>query len=191
MTGRTHDAIAFASLITIATFYPPARLNLATASACIVANIVGGTLPDIDQASNRLWDLLPFGDNIGSVVRRIFMGHRTITHSLIGVFIFTSLFLFAIPKIFNSDYINGDLIFWALEIGYISHLFGDALTKDGLPLFFPFPIKIGIPPFRFMRITAGSWVENLIVLPGTAFYIFWFIGRYQSHVNELLKMIIS
>lgn len=191
MTGRTHDAIAFASLITVATIYPPATLNLATLSAAVVANIIGGTLPDIDQATNRLWDLLPFGDNMGKVFRRVFMGHRTLTHSLLGVFLVTTLLQFIIPKLFNPEYIDGQIIFASIMIGYISHLLGDAVTKEGLPLFFPLKMQIGFPPFRFLRITAGDWIENLIILPGTAFYIFWFIGRYQSQVSSLLRLAIK
>jgi len=57
MTGRTHDAIAFASLVTVAVLNPPVSLNVATATAAIVGNIIGATLPDIDQSTNRLWDL--------------------------------------------------------------------------------------------------------------------------------------
>jgi len=186
MTGRTHDAIAFASLITIATLNPPESLNLATASAAVVVNIVGGTLPDIDQASNRLWDLLPFGERLAKVFKKIFMGHRTLTHSFLGMFIFINIFWFAIPKLFNPEFINGEIIFTSLVIGYISHIVADATTRDGLPLFFPLKIKIGFPPLKFLRIKAGGWVENLIILPGTAGYIFWFIGKNQEDFLTLI-----
>lgn len=188
MTGRTHDAIAFASLITIATLYPPASLNLSTAAAAVVGNIVGGTFPDIDQASNRLWDMLPFGDNMGKVFRRVFMGHRTLTHSFLGIFIFTNLFQFVIPRLFNPAFIDGQILFYSIMIGYISHLLGDAVTKEGLPLLFPLNIKFGIPPVRFLRLTAGGWIENLVILPGTAFYIFWFIGKNQPAFLHLIKL---
>jgi len=190
MTGRTHDAIAFASLITIATLNQPTTLNLATLTSCVVANIVGGTLPDIDQASNRLWNMLPFGDHISKVLSKIFMGHRTFTHSIIGFLFFYYSLQFLIPKLLNPAYINGELVFISFLIGYVSHLIGDAVTKEGLPLLFPLKIKFGFPPLRFLRITAGNWIENLIILPGTAAYIFWFIGKYQHQVTQLLAKVI-
>ncbi len=76
-----------------------------------------------------------------------------------------------------------------MMIGYISHLIGDAVTKEGLPLLFPIKWHFGFPPFRFLRITAGNWIENLIVLPGTAAYIFWFIGSHQDEFLALLRKI--
>ena len=72
MTARTHDAFAFASLVTVAAFIPPASLNLLTLFAAIVGNIVGALISDMDQAGNRLWDLLPAGDTIGKIFRRVF-----------------------------------------------------------------------------------------------------------------------
>jgi len=190
MTARTHDAIAFASLLTLAAYNPPESLNLATAGAAIVVNIVGGTLPDIDQASNRLWDLLPYGDQVGKILRHLFMGHRTITHSILGVFLVTNISWFLIQNTLNSNFVNPDLIFFSFMIGYISHLAGDSLTKDGLPLLFPIKIKIGFPPIKAFRITAGSWIENFVILPGVAGYIFWFIGKNQEGVLALLRLII-
>lgn len=54
MTGRTHDLISFASLLTVASFYPPTSLNLTTTVACLVSSVVGALVPDMDQATNRL-----------------------------------------------------------------------------------------------------------------------------------------
>lgn len=189
MTGRTHDAMAFACLVTIATLNPPESLNVATMGAAIIANIVGGTLPDIDQASNRLWDLLPGGNYLGKIFKNLFLGHRTLTHSFLGVFIVFNLFQLIFLKIFNPEYINGQLIFASFMIGYISHLFGDIVTKDGLPLLFPLKISFGIPPLKFLRIKAGGFLENFVILPGIAAYIFWFIGHFQSEVISLIMLI--
>lgn len=191
MTGRTHDAIAFASLITAATLFPPARLNLATAGAAVVGNIVGGTLPDIDQASNRLWDLLPFGDEIAKVAKKIFMGHRNLTHSILGVVLVNALLKFVLPMAINPVYININILYISIMIGYLSHLLADSVTKEGLPLLFPLKFKFGFPPLKFLRITTGKWVENLIVLPGVAFYIFWFFGRNQAQVLSLVRLIVN
>jgi len=189
MTGRTHDAIAFASLITVSVANPPESLNVATATAAIVANIVGATMPDIDQATNKLWKFLPGGDYLGKILRRAFMGHRNLTHSFVGIFLVYKLLEFALPRLLNPQYVDWKIIFLAMMIGYTSHLIGDFITKDGLPLLFPLEWKFGFPPIAAFRITSGNWIENIIVLPGTAAYIFWFIGSNQGEFIKLLKLI--
>jgi len=189
MTARTHDAIAFASLVTIATLSPPNSLNIPTLGAALVGNIVGSLIPDMDQASNRLWDLLPMGEHLGKIFRKIFLSHRTLSHSLLGLFLIANVLYFLLPKFLNPNYVNAQTVFAAMMIGYISHLFADSLTKEGLPLLFPLKINIGIPPMKFLRITTGSWVENFLVLPGTAAYIFWFIGKNQTQIIEIIKLV--
>lgn len=191
MTGRTHDAIAFASLITIATFYPPDSMNLATASAAIVGNIVGSTIPDLDQAGNRLYKLLPAGQYLGKILRKFFLGHRTLSHSILGLILFNYVTKFLLNIFLNPSYINLNIVYIAIMIGYVSHLLGDAITKEGIPIFFPLKIKIGFPPVEGLRITTGKFIENIIILPGVAAYIFWFIGRYQQQVFSLIKLINS
>jgi membrane-bound metal-dependent hydrolase YbcI (DUF457 family) len=51
-------------------------------------------------------------------------------------------------------------------IGVVSHILFDLPTKAGVPLLWPLKWCFGIPPFRFMRITSGKFVENWIVFPG-------------------------
>ena len=88
MTGRTHDAIGFSVLVVAASYYPPSSLTIYTLFGALVGNVVGSYLPDIDQATNRLWDMMPLGEVTGRVFRNLFLKHRTITHSLLGLFIF-------------------------------------------------------------------------------------------------------
>src|SRR3990167_6754525 len=105
MTARTHDAFAFASLITAAVYYPPQSLNLATLFTSFVGNVIGSLIPDMDQASNRLWDLLPAGNFLGKIFRRLFISHRSISHSLLGGYILYRLLVIVLPILFNTDYI--------------------------------------------------------------------------------------
>ena len=189
MTGRTHDAIAFASLITVTAINPPETLNVLTAVAAVVGSIIGATLPDLDQSTNRLWDFLPGRDYAGKLLRPLFLGHRNLTHSILGVYLVYHIMGFVLPRILNPDYINSGIVYTAMMIGYISHLVGDAVTKEGLPLLFPFKWRFGVPPLSAFRITTGKWIENLIILPGTAAYVFWFIGNNQGKFLELLKLI--
>lgn len=189
MTARTHDAFAFASLITVAVFFPPAALNIPTLITALVANIIGSLIPDMDQASNRLWDLLPAGDRLAKVFRKVFLKHRTITHSVLGLYLMYAFLSWVLPKLLNPSYIYSDVVLVSMMVGYISHLIADSLTKDGLPLLFPLQWSFGFPPFRFLRITTGTWVEYWLILPLVGAYIFWFIGRYQNQFVSLLGLL--
>jgi len=190
MTARTHDAIAFASLITVASLNPPESLNLFTVGAAVVGNVIGATIPDLDQAGNKLYKLLPGGNYLGKLLRRLFLGHRAFSHSILGFYVMSLIIQLITMRLLNPNYVNAKLVFDAMMIGYISHLVADMFTKDGLPLLFPLPFRFGIPPISAFRITTGSWIENLVVLPGTAAYIFWFIGRNQQQILEILRSLV-
>ena len=146
--SKTHNLIALASLLTLAVYYPPATLNIATVCVCFIGNVVGSLMPDMDQAANDLWDMLPAGNLIGKILRTILVGHRTISHSIVGTLLTYKILLVLTPKILNSSYINTSLVIASVMIGVISHILADSLTKEGIPLFFPITIKIGIPSAR-------------------------------------------
>ncbi len=189
MTARTHDAVAFSALVTLAAFYPPSSLNVPTLFTSLVANIVGSLIPDMDQAGNRLWDLLPSGNLLGRVFRKLFLSHRTLSHSFLGIFLTYKIFEWLLPKILNPNYLDIKIVFWSLMVGYVSHLAADAITKEGIPLLFPIPVKIGFPPLSFLRVKTGSWVENFVILPGVAIYLFWFVGGHQKQLLSIIKLL--
>ena len=74
-------------------------------------------------------------------------------------------------------------------IGFISHLIADSLTKEGIPLFFPFKMKIGIPPVSFMRITTGGFIENVLILPVIAIYLIWLVNTKKEILLSVLKLL--
>ena len=179
MISRTHSVGALALLLTIEAYFPAAGLNISTIAVALVANEIGSLLPDIDQASNRLWDLLPGGNLLGKIFKNLFLSHRTLSHSLVGLFLIYKGSGWLIYKLFNPLFVNPTIIFWALMIGYMSHLFLDSITEEGLPLLFPIKWKIGFPPFKKLRIKTGHWMENWIIFPGIIGYILWLIlARY-------------
>src|SRR3972149_10273116 len=191
MTSRTHDLIAFASLLTVASLNPPTQLNISTTISCLVGSVVGALAPDMDQATNRLWDLLPAGNLVGKLLRNLMLRHRTISHSLLGIFLFYKLLDFAIPKLLNPAYVNGQLVIAAVMIGLVSHIAADMFTKEGVPILFPITVKVGIPPFEVLRITTGKFVENFIVFPGVLAYIFWLVVERREVFVSLVKLIES
>ena len=91
--------------------------------------IVGATLPDIDI--------------------RLGIKHRTITHSLLMLFI--STLLFALINI-NVGFILG--------LNYLIHLLLDSCTKMGVPFFYPFNKKC----YGFKFLKTGDQMDYLISL---------------------------
>ncbi len=187
MLSRTHDLFAFESLVVAAIYFPLEQISLVTVLVVVVANIVGALLPDIDQASNRLWDLLPGGDFIGEVVKDLFLSHRTISHSALGVVLVYQLINWLIPIIFNPNFVDSGYVVAAVMIGYGSHLILDSLTEEGLPLLFPLKVKFGIPPIRSWRIKTGKWFENWVVFPSIAITTIWFLSQNWKSLIGLVK----
>ena len=189
MTARTHDIIAFGALITAATYFPPNELNISTTFAGLIGSVVGALIPDMDQATNRLWDLLPAGNFFGKIFRNIMLQHRTISHSLLGTYLLYKLLLFVTPKLLNPAYINIQLVVTAVMIGFISHLAADMLTKEGIPLFFPIPLKIGFPPIEALRIPTGKFFEKFIIFPAVVAYLVYFVTIKRETLVSLVKLI--
>jgi inner membrane protein len=189
MTARTHDLIAFGSLLTIASYYPPSSLNVSTLITCLVGNIVGALLPDTDQSTNRLWDLLPVGNTLGRLFRKLMLNHRTISHSLLGIYIIYKITSIVVPKIFNPVNINTDLVILSIMVGFVSHIAADSLTKEGIPLFFPIKFKIGIPPIELFRMTTGKLMEKFIIFPAVVTYILWLAYFKKDIFLDLVKLI--
>jgi len=67
-----------------------------------------------------------------------------------------SVFLFLATILIWNDLYRGEII-GLLTIGYGLHLLGDFVTKDGIPLIWPFSNKVGLKLFR-----TGSTVEGVI-----------------------------
>lgn len=189
MTARTHDVIAFASLVTVAAYFPPASLTIYTLFASVIGNIAGALIPDMDEGGNRLWGLVPYGNSVGRVLSQIFYKHRTITHSLLGLFLVYKGLEWLIPKLANSNFIDSRILVASIVIGYLSHLIADGFTKEGLPLLFPLTFKFGIPPISALRITTGSWVEKFIVFPGVGIYLLWFIHLHSDILLQILQLV--
>jgi inner membrane protein len=191
VVAKTHNLVAFAALLTATVYYPPDKLTLATLILALVANVVGSLLPDIDQASNRLWDLLPGGDGLGKILKNIFLSHRTLSHSILGIYLVYKIVYWLLPKLFNPNFVDYQTIAIALLIGYMSHLAADGITEEGLPLLFPLKIKFGFPPIKSWRIKTGKWFEKYVVFSGVIVYLLGLILSKWMVILNILKMNIG
>lgn len=168
MTGKSHLTIG---VVTYASLWlhplGPVRAPLlggsalwAALPAALLAVAFGALLPDIDHPDGMLAHetvlgvpiLKPFAWGIGAV-----FGHRGPTHSLLALL--AILALGGWPALPWAALNLGWLVGW----GYASHLAADALTKSGIPLFWPLRVRVGFPPLRALRFTTGTWPEGLIV----------------------------
>ncbi|AJF62409.1 MAG: Membrane-bound metal-dependent hydrolase [archaeon GW2011_AR20] len=89
--------------------------------------VLAGSLPDIDHTKSRIGRKL----FIISWIINFFFGHRRLIHSII----FASILSLVIKMVFNEYWIP-------FYIGYLSHLFLDVLTKQGLYIFYPSNFKL-------------------------------------------------
>jgi len=176
MTGRTHDLAAFTALTLYMVYQPIPQMSLATAFTAFGGNMIGGLLPDIDDAGADIWDKIRGGSILGKIIKPLIGGHRMISHSLFGMaiigFILDKL-LMATNSVFIVD---THIVWWSVMLGYLSHLFTDSITKEGVPWLFPLPVRFGFPPLKKFRMkTDGIW-EKLLVVPGLFFlngYLFF------------------
>jgi inner membrane protein len=167
-------ALAGAALVTGAE--PPAYVYPAAVTAA--------WLPDVDNPRSTLGNGLSRSKNpllnvlsrplisalrTASFVLVRTVGHRTLTHSVLGAF------LFALPiYLFLGDYPNLTL---ALVAGYASHVFADALNTRGVPLLWP-----AGKPFRLLPggIRSGGAVEVAVALVALAFTLYALLLLYPG-----------
>lgn len=187
MTGRTHDLAAFTALGLVVVSNPLPKITLATALVAFVANMIGGIVPDVDQPTAPFWRNLPIGGIFGKFFGKLLGGHRFLSHSILGIFIFGLLWRFLLEILKPSfTNLNMEIIWWAFMIGFLSHLIMDTFTREGVPWLLPIPFKFGLPPLATFRISTGGLIEKFIIFPGL---ILLNIAIYHTHYVKLLTFI--
>lgn len=188
MTGRTHDIAAVVAVSAIGLTQTIPAINYPTLGLTIVATLTGGLAPDLDQVGGGLWRKLPGGwviDNIFNFV--LIGGHRSISHSLIGVLLFRWLFDLLLTPLVSPYGLNHELILWAFTIGYLSHLVMDSLTVEGVPWLWPVPVKLGVPPLKRLRVVTGSKTEKFLVEPVLVAILIYLYYQFASNAFYILK----
>jgi inner membrane protein len=108
-------------------------------------------MPDIDIPTSRVGRPLFFL----SVPLEKRFGHRTVTHSLIGVVI--------LAAIASPLYFAWPLCFWAILGGYWSHIQIDMANIRGVDLFWPSHIRVVMPGKVKYRLEVGSKAEMVVL----------------------------
>jgi inner membrane protein len=187
MTGRTHDLAAFTALGFIALTQPIPHMTLATGIVAVVANMIGGIAPDIDQPTAPFWRNLPVGRVFGKVFRILIGGHRFISHSVLGIILFGFGFHYLLEVLRPSfPSLDMSIIWWAFMIGFVSHLVMDTFTREGVPWLLPVPVKFGIPPVKVYRVETGEFVERFVIFPGLIILNGYIYYIYYAEIRDLL-----
>ena len=169
MTGKSHVTIGIVTYASVwahplGPLHAPLLAGSPAPQGLVVALVLvslGSLLPDIDHAEGALAReriaglplFKPASWGIGAL-----FGHRGPTHSLLACAALILLGEFPLLPWAGAN------LGWLIGWGYALHLAADALTRAGIPLFWPLPARFGFPPWRRLRFATGSWHEGITVL---------------------------
>jgi len=182
MTGPTHELIG----LTTVCYFVMTKLfgvdvPVAVPLALVGASIVGAEFPDIDQGSSRLAKRLGGAGILLSLVRPFTMGHRNLTHSVLGIILVGLLMNWL--KGYLPGWLHPDLVWQAFMVAYTSHVAADFITTLGVPLLWPYQEMFGFPPdsLKRLRVNTGGFEEYLITVPIVGFlFITFLIANKES-----------
>lgn len=135
-----HIAVGAASYLYTATFLPGHSIfnnGPIIWFAGLFLTLLGALLPDVDHPESTVGKKI----QIISYPLSLVFGHRGITHSLCAVFAMLWLGYY-----FSAISVNEELaIIPCIALGYLSHLFADSLTPQGIRPFYPSKKRFCIP----------------------------------------------
>ena len=123
-------------------------------------------LPDIDTPTSSTGSLIrPLASFMD-----VYLGHRTITHSILGTVIFAAL-------LWPLTYLRIEIpIYSAAIVGYLSHLVLDMSNKEGIEFAWPLRHRWVFPKSEKYRLSVGSPTEKPLrfLMIGLALLLFLF-----------------
>lgn len=178
---------AFTALTAVVVTMVIPHVTLATGITAVVANLMGGITPDIDQPTAPFWKNLPIGKYVGKTFDKFLGGHRFLSHSILGAFLFGFIFHYILQVLKPSfPHLQMDVIWWAFMIGFVSHLIMDTFTTEGVPWLLPIPFKFGIPPIKALRITTGGLLERFGVFPALLLVTVYLMYVHYDKIKLIL-----
>ena len=177
MNATTHAVFGVAALVGLSLLTGQEPPLYAYPAAAVAAWI-----PDVDNPRSRLGNGLSRRKNplLNAATRplswalRILsftlfraVGHRTLTHSLLGVALFAALVLPLAPLLPG--------LYGALLAGYASHLVADALNTPGVPLLWPVKWRLRLLPGGMRSGGVAEFVVAIAVAAAAGY------GVYELH----------
>ena len=155
MTGKTHIIGGLAASLAFAqvSSYDPVLL--------MGAGVVGALIPDICHGGSKMGRTFPL---VSKVINSLF-GHRSLTHSL--------LFLFVIGVLLNA-FVSNESVVAGILVGMVSHLLLDMATKNGIKLLFPLKIRVRFP----LTTRTGGVVESLVFAALSLLSVYFGYGAF-------------
>ena len=190
MIATTHAVFGVAALVGVSLFTGEEPALYAYPAAAVAAWI-----PDVDNPRSRLGNglsrtkspvldklvrPLSWGLRALSFVLFRTVGHRTLTHSLLGVLIFAAIASPLAP-------LAPDL-YAALLTGYASHLVADALNTRGVPLLWPMTKPFRLLPGGVRSGGASEFVVAVVVLLATGYGIYELYPAIGRSFEEVLAL---
>ncbi len=188
MNATTHAIFGVAALVGVSLFTGEDPALYAYPAAAIAAWI-----PDVDNPRSRLGNGLSrtkspildklirpvsWGLKALSFVLFRTVGHRTLTHSLLGVLIFAAIVSPLAPLVPG--------LYAALLAGYASHLFADALNIRGVPLFWPMGKPFKLLPGGVRSGGAFEFVVAIVMALATGYGIYELYPAIGRSFDEFL-----
>lgn len=162
MSGKVHAAFGAFLGYSVAAYMGKDALET---SVMVGTGVIGALAADIDSMNSKISRKLPA---LSFLVSSVF-GHRKLLH--------TPIFIIMVWLILHL--LNGGLYTTVFCLGYAGHILQDTLTKEGIPLLYPFSKKkIALLPFR-----SGSGFDYL-----TTFCLVTLIIFFRTGIN-LVKVI--
>lgn len=87
----------------------------------LVLIVISSLLPDLDHSNSYIGKKLPV---LSFAIEKVF-GKRGFLHSILGCLLVLALLYFALGHFYKT-------LFFAVALGFISHLVGDSFTKAGV-----------------------------------------------------------
>lgn len=182
MDFRTHRIAGICTGLVVSSMVIPAPYtteSLVAYSIITLASAAGSYIPDIDEPSSKIGKVFkPISKAIKGVA-----GHRGAIHTPLMAWLLLLLLFFIQGEYINVNYkLYFDYILLGIITGFLSHLFVDTLTVDGVQWLWPISSK------RFSIAHLHTNNKGHQILVRTAFFIFSFLILYFYRKNDIMEM---
>lgn len=160
MKGASHLLIGLGAAAVAQRIYAPFGDSWQALALAGVAATIGALLPDVDSDESAIRQATGTARSNGCLgklaslgISAITGGHRVGTHTAVAWLVISGLAWL----VGQASSLTGVAI--AFSVGYLSHLIADALTVEGIPLFWPLARRRVCLLPSFIAIRTGSFFE--------------------------------